>query len=115
MQAARMAASSDMVVPSEQQHPGGRLAPGLRVATHNVCGLKGASSGWAKLHSLFSEWWRQRLDVICLQETKISGDDTAKQHTAEQTLAAIAERGGVAGYKWFWGGGLQLLVGLLSL
>ena len=45
---------------------GGRLAPGLRLATHNVRGIMGGSlTSLKKVHQLFSIWWTQlRLDIV---------------------------------------------------
>ena len=85
--------------------PGGKLAPGLRVATHNVRGLRGAVGPHqlAKVHTLFNEWHRLRLHVVLLQEIKVGYGDVAGQRKVERALAQAAAAAGSPGYKVVWG------------
>ena len=84
---------------------GGRLAPGLRLATHNVRGIMGGSlSSLKKVHQLFSIWWTQlRLDIVCVQEVMITADATNRQRSVQQALDAAAQRRGHPGYSIHWG------------
>ena len=45
----------------------GRLAPGLRVLSHNVDGLNNAT----KIHALVSLWAHLKAHIICVQETHL--------------------------------------------
>ena len=84
---------------------GGRLAPGLRLATHNVRGITGGSRpSLKKVHQLFSIWGTQlRLDVVCFQEVLIAADATDRQRSVQQALDAAAQRHGHPGYAIHWG------------
>ena len=84
---------------------GGRLAPGLRLATHNVRGIMGGSlTSLKKVHQLFSIWWTQlRLDIVCVQEICIAADATNRQRSVQQALDAAAKRRGHPGYSIHWG------------
>lgn len=107
---------------SKPSYAAGRLAPGLRVATHNVRGLRGASTGvmagLAKAHALVRLWWCQlRLDIVCVQECKVKASDRSGQQNIEHAVAAAAEELGAPGYKFFWdlnpaaaSGGVAILV-----
>ena len=83
---------------------GGRLAPGLRLATHNVRGIMGGSlTSLKKVHQLFGIWWTQlRLDIVCVQEVCVAADATNRQRSVQQALDAAAQRRGHPGYSIHW-------------
>ena len=81
---------------------GGRLDPGLRLATHNVRGIMGGSlTSLKKVHQLFGIWWT--LDIVCVQEVMITADATNRQRSVQQALDAAAQRRGHPGYSIHWG------------
>ena len=111
-----------MPAPSDSTHAGGRLAPGLRCASHNVRGLRcGAAHPQghlrSKVHNLVRIWAvHLRLHVVCLQETKVRADDTLGKTRVEHALLDAAADLGVPPFKVFWGcspasaGGVAILV-----
>ena len=83
---------------------GGRLAPGLRIATHNVQGMAGRRmSSLVKVHQLFKIWCELNLDIVCVQETKIAADNSSRQREVQQALDAAAARHGHPGFEVQWG------------
>lgn len=83
---------------------GGRLAPGLRIATHNVQGMAGRRmSSLVKVHQLFKIWCELRLDIICVQEVKIAADNSGRRRQVQQALDAAAARHGHPGFEVHWG------------
>lgn len=64
-------------------HAGGRHAPGLRVATHNI---RGGMRGATKLEQLIAEWRSLSLDVIFLQEIHVAASDRKSQASITNTL-----------------------------
>ena len=86
--------------------PGERLAPCLRIASHNIDGLRppkgqihtGAFRGYEKLHALLTTWHNLRLQVVCLQETKIRASDAEGKVTIQQRLDAAAATWGLPRY-----------------
>ena len=96
---------------------GGRLAPGLRIATHNVRGIAGRSiSSLQKSHQLFKIWCQLRLHIVCAQEINIKAEDTNRQRNVQQALDAAATRHGHPGFNIHWGcstssrGGVAILI-----
>lgn len=96
--------------------PGGRLAPCLRIASHNTDGLRpprgltptGAFRGYEKLHALLTAWHNLRLQVVCLQETKIRASDTEGKLIIQQRLDAAAAAWGLTRYTVVhWGSNEQ--------
>ena len=67
-------------------HSGGRHAPGLRVATHNI---RGGLREATKLHLLAAEWRSLRLDVIFLQEVKVAASDVTTQASIRSLLSPL--------------------------
>lgn len=83
----------------------GRLAPGLRLATHNIRGFR-AFGGLPAAHRarlLFSEWHRLNLHVVCVQEVQIAGADAEGRDEVRRVLQQAAAAAGAPGYKVFWG------------
>lgn len=67
--------------------PGSR-APGLRIGTQNVRGLSGAD----KILQLCRQWIVDlKLDVVCLQETKIQSACQSNHAELQLQLAARVE------------------------
>lgn len=79
--------------------PGSR-APGLRIGSQNVRGLSGSE----KIPQLFRQWAVDlKLDVVCIQETKVQHAQQSSQVDLRLQLAAQAW--GHPGYTAFWGYG----------
>ena len=51
-----------------RHHAPGRLAPGLRIASHNVRCLRGNE------YSLVRFWHGQQYHIVCMQETHVAPD-----------------------------------------
>lgn len=60
----------------------------LRIGSHNVRSLLGAGTLGVdpRLPALMRSWERQRLDVVCLQETWVSADDIPRARTLLHTI-----------------------------
>ena len=94
---------------SKQRGRTGRFAAGLRIATHNIRGFRGAGAvGGAapalnKVHSLYREWHALRLHIVLVQEVMIEAADGRAKMDVEVALdqAARAARG--HSYQVFWG------------
>lgn len=86
----------------QRAHPPGAQSPGLRIATHNVCGLfrQSERGGWLKLTELVQSWACDlKADVVCVQETHM-GEQLEK--TANQLLRLVAAELHVPAYTAFW-------------
>ena len=78
----------------------GRLAPGLRIGSHNVRGLSALSSaGRDKVCALHAQWRRLRWPIVCVQETWLCG---LSQTAVERVLHSAATGAFVAPYTAFW-------------
>ncbi|KAG1669125.1 hypothetical protein FOA52_002636 [Chlamydomonas sp. UWO 241] len=112
--AAAAAAWTAAAVSSDERAParGGRFAPGLRVGTHNVRGLREGT----KLVDLMRVWARdRRLDVVCLQEVHIAADDVARMEGVDRYASGCAYHLGTEPYTFFWGGGAGPSAGVAIL
>jgi len=91
----------------------GRLAPGLRIVSHNVRGmgsevkaLAGTDGGPGHLHALSDCWAGLRAHIICLQETHLRRNarsgETGCAADVERRLQAAATASQRSGYAAFW-------------
>ena len=87
--------------PSRPSFPGGRLLPGLRIGTHNICGFQGKSShehfplpfSHTKLESLYRIWWTEYcLDIVLVQEHMVPLSATHAQASLQHQLDLISTR-----------------------
>lgn len=89
---------------------GGRLAPGLKIASHNIAGIRDTTRyrsytkfpGLSKLYSLFRIWRTLDPDILCLQETHLHTSDEATLRQTEQRLYTAPEDG-FRRYTPIWG------------
>ena len=102
-----------MAEPSNgHQGPKRSGAPGLRVGTHNVNGLRAPGKLW----NLISLWARDlRLDVVCLQETKIGADDVAAMGIVENLVATYTSQLLCPAYTIYWAGFTSASAGVAVL
>ena len=101
-----------MVSPTPN-YAGGRHAPGLRIGSHNIDGLRTALEtnrgkpnqfhGISKLNALLHNWHCLCLHVICVQETHLQDSDIDNIYLIEQRLAATQENWGLPRFQAFWG------------
>ena len=91
----------------------GRLAPGLRIISHNIRGFgseikprDGSVSGSDHLHALFACWADLRAHVICIQETHLNkaafSGEPGCPADVERRLQLAATASLLPGYKAFW-------------
>jgi hypothetical protein len=88
---------------------GGRLAPGLRVASHNPDGQRGdpqvpTGTGLSRLYTVLFEWAGQGLHVVGLQES-----DTRAKATVQQQLDSMANLSGLPRFAVFWAATIPVL------
>ena len=70
--------------------------PLLRIGTHNV---RGGLTDAVHVFALTKLWLRERLDIVCLQETHLG---VASQALAERCLSVACEQLGGGGWVAFW-------------
>ena len=98
--------------PRGLHRPGGSLAPGLRIGTHNP-GHGGLNNKWAapsgrlpgmsKLQGLLHLWQVElHLDIICLQELWMRAADVAGRQAIQLRLDAAAQAGGLPRLVALW-------------
>jgi exonuclease III len=100
------------------EYAGGKYAPCLRIATHNIRGLGSQLNGLDKARSLLKLWWNDlTLDIVCIQEVLVRASDKEAIRRVEKVLADVARSYGVPEYQLTWGcnqnaatGGVALLV-----
>jgi exonuclease III len=87
---------------AERGRPGGRHAGGLRIATHNVRGLRGSAAQLVQLWLAVLS-----LDVVLIQETKLARRDSVLGVVASIELAArlAAEDADRPPLRFFWAHG----------
>lgn len=90
---------------------GGRLAPGLRFASHNTDGLRDRPRlspqnrfpGLSKLHALMKTWHHLNAHIICLQETHLHTIDILTHEQIELLLQSAPDEWGLPKFTPFWG------------
>ena len=90
---------------------GGRLAPGLRIASHNTDGIRDRPRlshlnrfpGLSKMHALMKTWLPVNAHIICMQETHLHTSDILTHELLETHFQSAPDEWGLPKFTPFWG------------